>query len=40
VEKENRGRVGVKVISKKGNKIQRKVDRRHQQIQARQKVCF
>ena len=37
LEKENRGRVGVKVVSKKGSKIQRKVDRRHQQLQARQK---
>ena len=38
MEKENRGRVGAKVVSKKSSKIQRKVDRRHQQLQARQKV--
>jgi len=35
VEKENRGRVGIKVVSKKGMKVQRRQDRKNNLVQAR-----
>jgi len=38
LDRENRGKVSVKVCSKKNVKVQRRVDRKHQQHQARKKA--